>query len=254
MEWNIILDVALVVIILLTLLINTKRGFFKVLLKAIRTIAVIVLAVLLTPMLSGVVEDAFVNDMVDGQITAAMLEGVVSGSDVSLDQEISIPTAIQEAGGLEGILPEGMDLPIDPNTILGIVDTDGAIAAYEGTLGNFVNMVGGRLEAFTSLVVSSVITYLALSLILFIILTIIIRFFSKKLEAVSVINKIDHVLGFAWGTLVSYFWVSLITFVVPYIEPSIMEGTVVAGFLSKISVFTLVLEPIIAEIMAGLPL
>ena len=254
MEWNIILDVALVAIILLTLLINTKRGFFKVLLKAIRTIAVIVLAIILTPMLSGVVADAFVNDMVDGQITAAMLEGVVSGSDVSLDQEISIPEAIQGAGSLEEMIPEGVELPIDVNTLLGMIDTDGAIVAYQGTLGGLVNMLGDRLESLASLVVSSAITYLGLSLILFIIFSIVIRLISKKLETVSILGKIDHVLGFVWGLVVSYFWVSLITFAVPFIDPSIMEGTMVAGFLSKISVFTLVLEPIIAEIMAGLPL
>lgn len=258
MEWNVILDVVLVAIIVLSLLINTKRGFFKTLLKAIRTVAVIVLALLLTPTLSGVVADAFVNDMVDGQITAVVSEAI-SGSDVSLDQEISIPEAMQGAGGFEGlipdgVIPEGVELPMDVDTIFGMIDPDGAIAAYEGTLGDFVTMVGGRLEALAALAISSVITYLALSLVLFIILTIVVNFLSKKLKGVTILKNIDHVLGFVWGLIVSYFWVSLITFVVPFVDASLMEGTVVAGFLSQISVFTLVLEPILAEVMSSLPL
>lgn len=253
MEWNIILDVALVVIILLTLLINTKRGFFKTLLKAVRTVAVIVLALLLTPTLSGVVADAFVNDMVDGQITAVVSEAI-SENDVPLDQEISIPAALEGAGGFEGMLPEGVELPMDVNTLLDMIDSDGAIATYEGTLGDFVTIVGGRLEALASLAISSVITYLALSLVFFIILTIVVNFLSKKLKGITVLNKVDHVLGFVWGLIVSYFWVSLITFIVPLVDASIMEGTVVAGFLSQISIFTLVLEPILAEVLASLPL
>ena len=199
MEWNTILDIALVAIIVLTLLINTKRGFFKTLLKAVRTIAVIVLAALLTPMLAGFVSDTFVDGMFDGKITEVVVQGID---------------------------PEQFNIEID----------------------------GGSLEAFATLMVSHVIAYLALALIFFIILTIIISFLSKKLKGITVLNKIDHVLGFVWGLIVSYFWVSLITFVAPLVQPGIMDGTVVAGYLSEISVFTLVLEPLLAELMSGLPL
>ena len=251
MEWNTILDIALVAIIVLTLLINTKRGFFKTLLKAVRTIAVIVLAALLTPMLAGFVSDTFVDGMFDGKITEVVVQGI---DPEQFNIEIDIPTAIKDGGGIDELLPEGVELPMDVETVIGMIDPDGAIMSYKGTVGGFATMIGGRLEAFATLMVAHVIAYLALALIFFIILTIIISFLSKKLKGITVLNKIDHVLGFVWGLIVSYFWVSLITFVAPLVQPGIMDGTVVAGFLSEISVFTLVLEPILAELMSGLPL
>ena len=86
--WQIILDVAIVLIFVLTIASNIKRGFIKSFFQCTKLIIVLLITTLVAPSLVDTCEDYFVRDMIEGKVSVAIevnLEGFGDDFDFSIE-------------------------------------------------------------------------------------------------------------------------------------------------------------------------
>lgn len=224
-QWQIILEVAVIGFILVTLIINTKRGLVKNLFKSIKSIAVLIIAALLTPMLVGYCSEYLVNDWFVDTITPSFVETAEqAGENFNME-----------------VLSENM--PDEAKGVFEMINKDNFLDAFSGT--ELAYKLGERIEGFIINIVSYVITYIALYIVLSILLTIIFKIL-EKLVKLPVLKQADHILGFVWGVLSAYIETSLILAVLPlFTGVELIEGTFVSRFIYENGLFSALLESIL---------
>ncbi len=226
-NWDIIIDVLIVVLIIFTIITNAKKGFIKTALNAIKGILVLLLALALTPMTSDIAKDNFVNGWFEGTITTPFVE-----------------TAL-EAGENFNFETISENLPDVADGVISLIDVDGALSQFEGTGVDFAMEFGGRLEGLVINVVSNIITYVFWWIILSIVLTIIVKLLEKTVE-LPVLKQGDHILGGIWGVVSAYVEISLCVVVLAFFGGfEFIENTVVARFFYENGLFSTLFNTIL---------
>ena len=226
-NWQIIFEIAIVVLIAITIIKHTKNGFIKTLLRNLKGLIAILLALALTPMLVNVVKDNLVNDWFDGLITTKFVE------------------TAQEAGDNFNFDAISEKFPEVADGLISMIDKDGGLSSFKGTGVEFAREFGTRLENLLINIVANVITYLALWLILLIVLSIVLKILEKSIK-IPALKKGDHILGFVWGTLSAYIESSVLVALISLIKgPGFFAGTVVAKFIYENGLFTSLIEKIL---------
>lgn len=226
-KWQIILEAAVVAFIVITLIINAKRGFLKTFLKTVKSIAIILLAALLTPLLVGTVSDALVEDWFKDTITPKFVE------------------TAEQAGENFNMETLSANMPDVAKNVFEMLDKDQGLTNFEGNAVEFAKELGGRIEGLITNIVSYIITYIGLSIVLWIVLSIVFKILEKVVE-LPVLNKVDHILGLAWGFVSAYIETSLILAVLPlFTGVELIEGTYVTRFIYEHGLFSSLLEMIL---------
>ena len=224
-KWQILLEVAVIAVIVITLIINTKRGLIKNLFNSLKSIAVFLVAAILTPILAGYCSEYLVKDWFVDTITPQFIE-----------------TAEQAGENFNmGVILENM--PEEAKGVFEMINKDNFLDAFSGT--ELAYKLGERIEGFIINIVSYVITYIALYIVLSILLTIIFKIL-EKLVKLPVLKQADHILGFVWGGLTAYIEVSLVLAILPlFTGVELIEGTVVSRFIYEYGLFSSLLESIL---------
>ena len=224
-NWQIILEVSVIAFILVTLIVNAKRGLVKNLFNSIKSIAVFVLAAVLTPMLVGYCSEYLVNDWFANTITPQLVE------------------AAEQAGENFNMDVLSANMPEEAKGVFEMINKGGLLNGFNGV--ELATELGAKLEGLVINIVSYVITYIALYIVLSIILTIVFKLLEKVVQ-LPVLKQADHVLGFVWGILVAYLESSLILAILPlFTGEELIEGTFVTRFIYENGLFTNLLETIL---------
>lgn len=226
-KWQIILDVVIVLFILITIIINTKKGFFKTLLKSIKSLAVMILAIVLTPMLVGVIKDNIVQGWFDGRISQPFIK------------------AAEKAGNNFNMEVISSSLPKEAKMVMSFIDVEESLNSFEGSGVELAQEFGGKLEGVLSDVVSYLITYIGLSIVLFIVLTVVFKLLEKIVE-IPIFKKGDRILGFIWGVISSYVETSVLLAIIPFVAgDGFIAGTYVSRFIYEYGLFSFLLDKIL---------
>ena len=227
MNWQIVLDVAIVAFILITVIKNAKNGFIKIFLQSLKSLAIFLLALVLTPMLVSVAKDNFVNGWFEGTITTPFVE------------------TAEQAGenfNMETIMS---NLPEEAKPVMSMIDVDGLMTSFEGNGVELAKELGGRIEGLIINIVANVITFVAIYIVLFIVLSIVFKIIEKSVK-LPILKQGDHILGFLWGVVSAYISTSLLLAIIPLIfGGEFLEGTYVSRYLYEYGLFTFLLNKIL---------
>lgn len=227
MNWQIVLDVAIVAFILITVIKNAKNGFIKIFLQSLKSLAIFLLALVLTPMLVSVAKDNFVNGWFEGTITTPFVE------------------TAEQAGenfNMETIMS---NLPEEAKPVMSMIDVDGLMTSFEGNGVELAKELGGRIEGLIINIVANVITFVAIYIVLFIVLSIVFKIIEKSVK-LPILKQGDHILGFLWGVVSAYVSTSLLLAIIPLIfGGEFLEGTYVSRYLYEYGLFTFLLNKIL---------
>lgn len=211
-----IIDLIVVLYLLIMALIGIKRGFVKMLFKLFGTLAIIIGAVLLAP----IVGQALIEPI--GHFVQAPIAEWMSGLTTESGIEIFTQTfnwgdpAVQSE-----LLPMALSAMGLPNFLSGIIVD----------LGIFTSMLEGAGNVALIDVLPAGITAIAMTVIAFVILLIalaVVVFFIKRLltnlTEFSLFGGINKILGCVFGLVQGYLVVSVLLAVVSYIPaPGILE-------------------------------
>ena len=227
MNWQIILDIAIVAFILVTIIKNAKNGFIKIFLQSLKSLAIFLLALVLTPMLVSVAKDNFVNGWFEGTITTPFVE------------------TAEQAGenfNMETIMS---NLPEEAKPVMSMIDVDGLMTSFEGNGVELAKELGGRIEGLIINIVANVITFVAIYIVLFIVLSIVFKIIEKSVK-LPILKQGDHILGFLWGVVSAYVSTSLLLAIIPLIfGGEFLEETYISRYLYEYGLFTFLLNKIL---------
>lgn len=227
LNWQLILDIAIVALALIIIIKNAKDGFVKTFLQNLKGIIVILLALALTPLTVDIARDNFVTGWFEGTITTPFVEAAEqAGENFNYD-----------------IIYE--NLPESAYGVISMIDVDGALSSFEKGGVEFAQEFGTRLETLVINIVSNVITYVALMIVLSIVLTILFKIIEKFVK-LPVLKQGDHILGFIWGIVSAYVEISVLMAIIPLLTGiEFIEGTYVARFIYENGLFSSLIEAIL---------
>lgn len=219
--WQIGIDVALVLAVLVIVFIGIKRGLVKSFFKSTKFLIVIVITALIGSCFVGLCEEHIVGKFLEGKISDAI---------------------VQKAQGLEGDIDVEQLTSSMPEAIQAFIPTED-IEEYLGSLkGEGQEMVvefGQKVEDIAIKSLSETLSYVITFVLVFIVYSILILLIEKifDLPVLSGLNKIG---GAIWGLCSAYLFVSSAVLVVLWIFGlDFIEGTIVTRILYKIGLFTL---------------
>lgn len=217
---QIIADLLMIALAVLVICVNVKKGFIKSFFASTRIIIVVLLTILLGSSLTGFCQELFVEDMVEGKISSALVERAQqSGESLDVDSLLS------------GI----------PEPFSGLLPTDTVRGYFEETEAQGVEAareVGLRIEDSLIGVISSVASYVIVFIIAFLLCTVGV-WLLDKLFKLPVLNGINKTLGFVLGAFNAYFYLSaLVCLAVLILGGDFVEGTVITKIIWRIGLFT----------------
>ena len=209
--WQMVLEILVAVYMASVIILNTKKGFAKTFLEGLKSIAIILLATLLTPLFSGMCSDYLVSGWFEGTITPSFVETAEQAGD-----NFNIETIMES-------------LPAETKDVMAVIDVETLADDLSGV--ELANELGGRLEGFITGIVSYIITYIVISILLTIIISIAFKAIEKVVE-IPVLKNLNRLLGFAWGIISAYIQMSVIMFFISmFMGSEFLEGTYISGFI-----------------------
>ena len=184
---NIILDLFVVAIIVISIVIGAKRGFFKAVLRTFAGLITIVIAYFATKPLSKIINDRFIYNNLEEKISSEVNSHLANaGVDLSPSELVeAVPDSFETIASLAGYDIEEL-----------------AVAASE----KGHNIITTFVENSTS-VISSVISTLIAFVVLLIGVYVLLRMLASLLDlifsSIPVLKKINRTLGMIFGFVCS---------------------------------------------------
>lgn len=219
-QWQILLDVIMVLVIVIIVLVAIKRGFVKSFFRSTKLIIVILITSLIGSLFVGVCRDYIVNDLIEGKITQALVQKAEESGD-SFD-----PQSLHQS------------LPAMAQGLISQEDIEGYFESLEGNGIELAQNIGIKIEEAVIDMLSNTLAYLLTFIGVYIICTILVLLL-EKFCTLPVLNEINKILGCVWGLSIAYIVVSVTVVVLDLILGNeFIEGTVVTRVLYNIGLFT----------------
>ncbi len=238
---NIILDLALVAIMVLSIVISAKKGFFKTLLSGSAFVIALLLTVALVAPVRNMLAQSVIYDTTKDSISAWISDTVMNSlPDGDITAEQLREYTVEHEDLCELINSLGMDTK---------VLTDGMGQNYKDGVKTAVDRFADDVAAKVAMAAVGLIAAVVLFLILFIGVKLLAKFMSAVIKKIPVLRTADGllgaVLGLVFGILRIFAFVSVMHLMIPVMQTSqsafisgvVPADTLIFGFFYNINLF-----------------
>lgn len=201
------LDISLILILVITIISNWKKGFTRSILGVAKTIVAILTSYLFGPPASAWVSEHLITDRVTDTIYEHLLTALEAGSEM-----VDLTSILENLPSWVSILLEKAG--VDSSTI------------FEGALGSSQSLtlqeLAHSLATPISKMISDMIGYTAVFLIAMIVFAIVAYILGKIVE-LPILRQIDRGLGLVLGIICAFIYASVYTLLV-YALLTLVEG------------------------------
>ena len=210
----------LVAIMVLMIVIGIKRGFVRSFFKCTKMLIVIILTSIVGAFLTGICQEAFVNDMFEGKISTFIVDKALES-----EGEIDLDSLIEQ-------------LPPIAKSVVSMSMIQEYFDSTDGSTLEIAKKVGAKVERLVIRAVSKMAAYIIAFIATFIVCSIIILIIEKFCE-LPIISGVNKLLGLIWGLSGAYITVSVLVFFLSlFAGMDFIEGTIVSRLIYKIGLFT----------------